>query len=123
MIGANTVFFNAANGDTIVSVVTGTNTVTAGTATAAVNGYTGDGVVVKANGKMTGATKIGTVSTIASTADTFAELRTQFAAGNLTASGNNAINTNVVVVAGDGGAEAKINGTYIIVNNTNQILD
>jgi hypothetical protein len=62
----------------------------------------------------------------ASTASSFAALRTQFANGGLTNSGGdngNFINYNVVQVAGNVGAAAGMNGTYIIVNNTNNILD
>jgi hypothetical protein len=52
----------------------------------------------------------------------FAALRTEFANGGLTASTGNVINYNVVTV-NDGLATAGIDGTYIIVNNTNNILD
>lgn len=65
-------------------------------------------------------------TTIASTADTFAELRTALSGGALLTASSaaaNDINIDFVTVIGDGGASALIDGTYLIVNNTNAILD
>jgi hypothetical protein len=118
--------------ETLVGVGAAAGTLIA-TAGQAGDGVAGNGfnstAAVKNNGKWSAFSKIETSAITASTADSFAELRSQFANGTLDASGNaaggttNEIRYDVVTVNGDGGSSAKINGTYVIVNNTNNILD
>jgi hypothetical protein len=88
---------------------------------------------VKANGKWDAVSKIETSAILTSSVNTFAKLRAEFATlaatdSGLTASGNAAGGTTNqirydVVTVNDGTAAAGIDGTYIIVNNTNNILD
>jgi hypothetical protein len=82
------------------------------------------------SGELNEITTIAAQATLAnSTVTSFAALRTALSDGNtLTASGgrtagvlNNVVNYNVVTV--QNGAASNINGTYLIVNNTNRILD
>jgi hypothetical protein len=124
-----TTYYNQRNGDTIATstFVTATGAA-AGAGNVVEAAYTGFAFTAAADDGAASAnvTTIETSAIIASTASSFAALRSQFANGTLTASGgpgNNVINYDVVQVAGNAGAAAGMNGTYIIVNNTNNILD
>jgi hypothetical protein len=102
---------------------------------AAVAGYTANNQLAEntAGTKFTNTTKIQTSEILTSSVNTFAKLRSEFAtlatgSNGLTASGNAAGGTtNIisydVVTVDDGTTAAGIDGTYIIVNNTNNILD
>ena len=127
-LNTTTTYFNQRNGDTIATstFVTATG-VAAGAGNVVDAAYTGFAFTAAANDGAASAnvTTIETSEILTSTASTFAALRSQFANGlTLTASGgpgNNFIDYNVVTV--NNNAAGGIDGTYIIVNNTNNILD
>jgi Ca2+-binding RTX toxin-like protein len=94
----------------------------------------GTGAALTFNKGNTNGTKATDVSSISASAvttygaadnvDSFSDLATELSDNVLTASGSangSNVNYNVVTIADD--AVTNINGTYIIVNNTNRILD